>query len=85
MKIGVVIRNARVQAGYSQEGLSILTAMPRQYISKIERDCITPGIEHISRIAAALGVRTSALISEAEQNESNVILQSSFDPEQVMP
>lgn len=85
MKIGVVIRNARVQAGYSQEGLSILTAMPRQYISKIERDCITPGIEHISRIAAALGVRTSSLISEAEQNESNMIPQIASIQEQPMP
>lgn len=84
MKIGIVIRNARIEAGYSQDGLAYLAKMPRQYISKIERECVMPQLDQIVRIAIALGVRASLLIREAEEIESLMIPANAVNPEQHM-
>lgn len=84
MKIGIVIRDARIKSGYSQDGLAYLAKMNRQYISKIERECCVPQLEQLVRIALALGVTASSLVSQAEQIESLMIPLNALSQEQMM-
>ncbi len=59
--LGRRIRELRKQKGLSQEGLADEAAMHRTYMWGIERGSRNPSLNHLSRIANALGVSLSAL------------------------
>lgn len=62
-KFGAKIREARVKAGISQEELGFRTGLDRTYISGIERGVRNPSLKNIGRIAKALKIKASELLS----------------------
>ncbi len=66
-KIGMVIRKQRLLTHLSQEKLGEVTGLHRTYISDVERGKRNITIISLSKIAAALHISLSDLISEAEK------------------
>jgi len=66
-KIGLVLYDMRIKAGYSQEELANQSEVDRSYISEIERGLKTPSITIITRIATVFGLKTWELIRKAEE------------------
>ena len=62
-KLGKKIRAIRTVAGLSQEQLGELTGLDRTYISGIERGVRNPSISNIEKIARALSVKVSDIMS----------------------
>ncbi len=65
--IGTVLREARMAAGMTQEGLSHEASVDRTYISELENDRKVPSLDVLFRLADAMGVRASELIARVEQ------------------
>lgn len=64
---GMAVRNARESRTWSQELLAEKADLDRTYISGIERGVRNPTLTTQDRLAAALGVRLSDLLREAEK------------------
>lgn len=62
---GQAVREARAQAGVSQEDLAYRAGIDRSYMSSIERGEQNVGLMSMSRVAAALGVTLSELVLNA--------------------
>ena len=58
------VREERVRLGLSQESLAEKAGLHRTYIGSIERGERNVSIDNIERLAKALGVRASDLLSE---------------------
>lgn len=68
MKIlGCIIRRLRQKRGLSQEVLSGLAGIARTHLTMIEIGSKQPNIETVWRIAQALDMQASDIISLAEQ------------------
>ncbi|MGC1273733.1 MAG: helix-turn-helix transcriptional regulator [Planctomycetaceae bacterium] len=63
---GQVIRSARSRAGHSQEAFAAIVGLHRTYIGAIERGEQNVSLRNLCRIADALAVPLSELITEAE-------------------
>jgi transcriptional regulator with XRE-family HTH domain len=63
---GRAIRRERERIGLSQEDFAEKAKVHRTYISSIELGKVSVGIEVAHSLAAALGLRLSELISQAE-------------------
>jgi transcriptional regulator with XRE-family HTH domain len=61
-----VIRERRVQAGFSLGQLAVRTGLSRQMLSYVETGRRVPSVDSLARIARAFGVRGSRLLAEAE-------------------
>lgn len=61
--VGQRIRELRERRGWSQERLAEEANLHRNYIGQIERGEKNMGVENLVRIAKALGVSTSSLLS----------------------
>lgn len=61
------IRLFRSKRGLSQEELAFRAGLHRTYISLVERAKRSPTIDSLTRISAALHVRTSDLLANAEK------------------
>jgi transcriptional regulator with XRE-family HTH domain len=61
------IRLFRSKRGLSQEELAFRAGLHRTYISLVERGKKSPTIDCLTRISAALHVRTSDLLANAEK------------------
>ena len=61
--IGNALRNARIEAGLSQEELGLRAGVDRSYISEIERDIKSPTIKMFIRLCRELAIKPSELIS----------------------
>jgi transcriptional regulator with XRE-family HTH domain len=61
------IRLFRSKRGLSQEELAFRAGLHRTYISLVERAKKSPTIDSLTRISAALNVRTSDLLAKAEK------------------
>ena len=59
---GEIIRNHRIERGWSQEALASECDLDRTYISGVERGVRNIGLLNILRIADALDVRASILL-----------------------
>lgn len=59
--IGVIIKKAREQKGYTQEKLAEITHLSTGYIGFIEQGQRTPSINTADKIARVLGVKLSEL------------------------
>lgn len=64
---GQVLRKHRLAAGLSQEQLGLESGVQRNFISLIETGQNQPTITTIFKLAGALGVKASKMLSEAEK------------------
>lgn len=64
---GRAVRILRRQRGLSQEALAELSELDRTYVGSVERGERNLSLINITRLAAALGVRASELLREAER------------------
>lgn len=64
---GLVLRKYRLAAGLSQEQLGLESGVQRNFISLIETGQNQPTITTIFKLAGALKLKPSKLISEAEK------------------
>jgi transcriptional regulator with XRE-family HTH domain len=74
--VGANLRRLRVRRGLSLERLAVLSHVSRAMLSQIELHQSTPTINVVWRIASALGVPISALIS-ARDGGSTAVLRAS--------
>jgi transcriptional regulator with XRE-family HTH domain len=63
---GQVLRQQRVNAGFSQEELAFRCGLDRTYVSGVERGIRNPTLQSAGRLALGVGVPLSTLIKEAE-------------------
>jgi transcriptional regulator with XRE-family HTH domain len=66
--LGAAIRDFRARLRISQEELADRSGLHRTYLGGIERGERNPSYTNINRIAAALEVRSSELLAEAERH-----------------
>lgn len=66
MRVGVLIRRLRLEAGMSQEELAALCGLHRTYIGFIERGEKTITIETADKLARALNLTLAQLFTELE-------------------
>jgi transcriptional regulator with XRE-family HTH domain len=66
--LGEAIRKRRGEIdGLSQEGLADLAGMHRTYVSEIERGLRNPSFRNLFKLASALDIPLSELVSQAER------------------
>ena len=65
--LGVVLREARQESGFTQEALSLQTGIHRNYIGGIERGERSPSVVAVAELADALEVQPSELLRRAEK------------------
>jgi transcriptional regulator with XRE-family HTH domain len=69
VRFGQSVRNLRLRLGISQEELAERADLHRTYISGIERGARNVTLRSIERLAKALGVPTSDLLSCTDQTD----------------
>lgn len=67
-KFGQVVREARAKQGWSQERLAEVADLNRSFLGEIERGVATPSLSTVDKLAAALEIAPSVLISRCEKN-----------------
>jgi transcriptional regulator with XRE-family HTH domain len=66
--LGKELRQAREDAGLSQEQLSFEAELSRPYISQLECDLKSPTLEVLFRLCKVLGIRASELVARVERS-----------------
>ena len=66
LAFGAAVRQMRRERGWSQEEFADRVGLHRTYVGDVERGLRNVGLVNVGRIAAALGVSVSGLMSEAE-------------------
>ncbi|MEO0454486.1 MAG: helix-turn-helix transcriptional regulator [Verrucomicrobiota bacterium] len=66
---GRLLKEKRLKTGYSQEALAEKAEVHPTYIGLLERGKRSPSIDVAARVAHALGLRLSKMVSEAEQSK----------------
>lgn len=61
-----VLREVRLERGFSQEELADRAGLHRTYISQVERGLKSPSLRSLEQIAQALGLPASALLRRME-------------------
>jgi transcriptional regulator with XRE-family HTH domain len=69
---GVVIRDMRVERGYSQEEFAYRAGIHRTYMTHVERGTKNPTLGVVAKIAHALDVELSAIWLEVERRGDGV-------------
>jgi transcriptional regulator with XRE-family HTH domain len=64
---GVVLRELRQERNLSQEALALEADLQRNYISLIERGINQPTITTIFKLAVALGIKPSEIVTRVEE------------------
>lgn len=57
MDVGELIRGTRLSRGLDQSGLARRAGTTQAYISRVERGVVSPSIETLARLLAAMGER----------------------------
>jgi transcriptional regulator with XRE-family HTH domain len=79
--LGVRVREIRKERGLTQRVLACRMNVPRTYISKVEMGRVVPTLSTLSRIAAALDVTVTDLLSnEAERRREDEMAHILADP-----
>ena len=60
------MRNARINAGMTQEDVADRASVDRTYVSMLEHDKKSPTVDVLLRICEAMGVRASEIIAQIE-------------------
>ncbi|MCF2665270.1 helix-turn-helix transcriptional regulator [Oscillibacter valericigenes] len=71
MAVGTVIRNLRKEKGISQDVLSGLAGIARTHLTMIESGTKQANFETLWKIALALDIRPSELVSKIEREIEN--------------
>ena len=66
-RFGPVLRQLRVSRGWSQEHLAAQAGLNRSYMGEIERSAAMPSLATAEKLAHALEVALSELISHCER------------------
>lgn len=66
MSLGEVIRNARVEAGLSQEALAMEAELDRSYMGGIERGEHNLTLMNLIKISRALNIKPSELLDNCK-------------------
>jgi len=66
MLLGREFRKNRLEADLTQEALAAKAKVDRTYISDIENDKVSPTVDMLERLCAALKVRVSSMIAAVE-------------------
>ncbi len=64
---GAELKNAREQAGLSQEKLAFAAEVDRSYVSLLENDKKSPTLDVLFRLCDALRISASELIARVEK------------------
>ena len=67
MSLGSELRQARLNAGLTQERLASASKLDRSYISQLENDLKSPTVDTLVRLASALDIRASVLLARVEE------------------
>lgn len=67
---GRVVREARLQAGMSQERLAFRADIHPTYVSQLERGMKSPSLEVLAALAKALHQKPHALLKAAEEGSA---------------
>lgn len=78
MKIANSIRMARRDAGLSQRELAVRMNVPRTYVSKVENEKATPTLASLERIAVALAIPITDLLSSQEDERVKALVRDDF-------
>ncbi len=70
--VAAAIRSLRMRAGLSQRQLALRMSVPRTYVSKIENEKACPTLGSLERLAGALRVRISDLLTTGHTTEDDV-------------
>lgn len=63
---GIGVRELRKERGWSQERLAENSNLNRSYIGEIERGCVIASLVTVEKLAAALQLTPSALLTRGE-------------------
>ncbi|MFL5607767.1 MAG: helix-turn-helix domain-containing protein [Gemmatimonadaceae bacterium] len=66
--LGDALRQRRLAAGLSQEGLADKAGIDRTYVSILERDLQSPTVDMLIRLCRAMGVLASDVLAEIERD-----------------
>lgn len=69
---GVVVRDMRVERGYSQEEFAYRSGIHRTYMTHVERGTKNPTLAVVAKIARALEVELSTIWLEVERRGGGV-------------
>ena len=69
--LGNVLRNAREQAGLSQETVAKRARIGRSYLSRLENDVKSPTVKVLLRICGAIGVSAGDVLHRVEKLKQN--------------
>jgi transcriptional regulator with XRE-family HTH domain len=85
LPVAAAIRSLRTRAGLSQRQLALRMSVPRTYVSKIENEKACPTLGSLERLADALRVRISDLLTtgQTRQDEIRSLVQDEFVAELV--
>lgn len=72
LPVASAIRSLRIRAGLSQRQLAARMSVPRTYVSKIENEKACPTLGSLERLAGALKVRVSDLLTTGRTVEDEV-------------
>src|SRR5262249_2268846 len=81
LNLATSIRALRLRNGLSQRQLATRMSVPRTYVSKIENEKATPTLSSLERLARALEVGVTELLSGGErsrQEEIRELMQDAF-------
>lgn len=67
MSIGANIRRYRLQQGMTQQDVATMCGLTKSMISKIESEKVMPALATLAKIALAVGVDITALMSEKQR------------------
>jgi len=72
LPVAAAIRSTRMRAGLSQRQLALRMSVPRTYVSKIENEKACPTLGSLERLAGALRVRVSDLLTMGRTTEDDI-------------
>ncbi|BEU95323.1 helix-turn-helix domain-containing protein [Acidovorax sp. DW039] len=63
---GIAVRQSREAQGWSQERLAEQSDLNRSYVGEIERGSVIASLHTVEKLASALGVAPSVLVTRGE-------------------
>lgn len=80
VQVAMAIRSLRLRAGLSQRQLALRMSVPRTYVSKIENEKATPTLSSLERLAKALEVPITELITGGMAGREAELRELTQDP-----
>ena len=65
-RFGIAVRQLRVRNGWTQDELAWRSGLDRSYVGEIERGCVIASLVTVEKLAVALNLSASALVTRGE-------------------